>query len=178
MPRGSFITSGTPTAAASRAASAAALPPHDTVRRRSRLTSSRALLSCAGTTTRRGQRHRHRLRHAGVVVAELPSLIPSNASDALGRFRKVMTVLYAGGGLLHFPDLLGRGPISAAVGASSFEALSPVLQAVTVGWSVLGPVAALGMGTGRAWGEAVMVAVASAEIVLGVDFTDAMAPAA
>ena len=64
------------------------------------------------------------------------------------------------------------------MGASSFEALSPVLQAVTVGWSVLGPVAALGMGTGRAWGEAVMVAVASAEIVLGVDFTDAMAPAA
>ena len=42
---------------------------------------------------------------------------------------------------------------------------------------MLGPLAAIGMGTGRAWGEALLVAVASAEIILGVDFADAMSPA-
>jgi len=57
---------------------------------------------------------RRRRRNGGVAVAELPSLIPDNADDALGRFRKVLTPLYLGGGLLHAPDLFGMGPICAA----------------------------------------------------------------
>lgn len=108
--------------------------------------------------------------------AELPPLVPADADDALGRFRKVMTVLYAAGGALHFPDLLGRGPISAACGVDAFGDLSPILQAVTVGWAALGPIAAFGLATERAWGDAVLVGVASTEVVLGVDFADAMAP--
>jgi hypothetical protein len=94
------------------------------------------------------------IARGSVVIAALPSLVPENADDALGRFRKVMCGLYLAGGALHFPDLFGSGPISAACGTSSFSALSVVLQAVTLGWSVLGPVAAFG------------------------DFADAMAPAA
>ena len=117
-------------------------------------------------------------RRDGAAVAELPSLMPENADDALGRYRKVMTGLYAAGGLLHFPDLLGSGPISAAVGTSSFTELSPILQAVTVGWAVLGPTAAVGLSMGQAWGEAILVGVASTEIVLGVDFAEQMQPAA
>ena len=68
-----------------------------------------------------------------------------------------MTVLYAAGGALHFPDLLGRGPISAACGVDAFGDLSPILQAVTVGWAALGPIAAFGLATERAWGDAVLV---------------------
>ena len=99
-----------------------------------------------------------------------------DADDALARFRKVMTVLYAAGGALHFPDLFGAGPISGACGAEAFADLSPLLQAVTLGWATLGPIAAFGLGTGRAWGDAMLVGVASTEIVLGVDFAEAMAP--
>lgn len=126
----------------------------------------------------RGRGRRRGRTLSGATVAELPSLVPEDADDALGRYRKVMTGLYAAGGLLHVPDLLGKGPISAAVGTSSFWELSPLLQAVTVGWAVLGPVAAVGLGTGQAWGDAILVGVASTEIVLGIDFSDAMAPAA
>ena len=63
-----------------------------------------------------------------------------------------------------------------ACGAEAFADLSPLLQAVTLGWATLGPIAAFGLGTGRAWGDAVLVGVASTEIVLGVDFAEAMAP--
>ena len=118
------------------------------------------------------------IARGSVVVAALPSLVPENADDALGRFRKVMCGLYLAGGALHVPDLFGSGPMSAATGTSSFADLSLVLRAVTLGWSVLGPVAAFGLGVGAWWGEAILVFVASAEIVLGVDFADAMAPAA
>jgi hypothetical protein len=145
-------------AAASRSRTAAAVKPHHN---HIRLSNRFVVL-------------RRQRRHAGGAVAALPSLLPANADDALGRYRKVMTGLYAAGGLLHVPDLLGKGPISAAMGTSSFWELSPLLQAVTVGWAVLGPVAAVGLGTGQVWGEAILVAVASAEIVLGVDFSDAM----
>jgi len=109
-------------------------------------------------------------------AASLPPLVPADADDALARFRKVMTVLYAAGGALHFPDLFGAGPISGACDAEAFADLSPLLQAVTLGWATLGPIAAFGLGTGRAWGDAVLVGVASTEIVLGVDFAEAMAP--
>ena len=110
------------------------------------------------------------------VRAELPSLVPENSTDALGRFRKVMTVLYAAGGALHFPDLFGAGPISSACGVSSFFDLSPVLQAVTLGWAVCGPVASFGLAFGKPWGDAIVVGVASAEVILGIDFTEATAP--
>ena len=137
------------------------------------------LLHGMGKQTSRSVVTRSTRGRAGfIAVAELPSLTPKNADDALDRFRLVMTGLYAAGGLLHVPDLIGRGPICAAVGTSTFAGLSPLLRAVTVGWAVLGPAAAVGLGTKRAWGEAILVGVASTEIILGVDFADAMAPAA
>jgi hypothetical protein len=141
---------------------------------------------------RRTARSTRRGRTPGAAVAELelPSLLPETAADALGRYRKVMTGLYAAGrglaniaiarhvighcltktsrvqialdhaaengyqalsygGLLHMTDLFGAGPVSSAVGVSSFWELNHLLQAVTVGWAVLGPVAAVGLGTGR-----------------------------
>jgi hypothetical protein len=124
----------------------------------------------------RGARCHRKARGSPAVRAELPSLVPEDSADALGRFRKVMTVLYAAGGALHFPDLLGQGPISSACGTSSFSELSPLLQAVTAGWAFLGPAASFGLATGKPWGDAIVVAVASCEVVLGIDFADAMAP--
>ena len=118
----------------------------------------------------------HKARGSSAVRAELPSPVPEDSADALGRFRKVMTVLYAAGGALHFPDLLGQGPISSACGTSSFAELSPLLQAVTAGWAFLGPAASFGLATGKPWGDVIVVAVASCEVVLGIDFADAMAP--
>jgi hypothetical protein len=125
----------------------------------------------AGRPARRG-----RAASLTTRATSLPPLVPADADDALARFRKVMTVLYAAGGALHFPDLFGAGPISGACDAEAFADLSPLLQAVTLGWATLGPIAAFGLGTGRAWGDAVLVGVASTEIVLGVDFAEAMAP--
>ena len=115
----------------------------------------------------RGAGCHHKARGSSAVRAELPSLVPEDSADALGRFRKVMTVLYAAGGALHFPDLLGQGPISSACGTSSFSELSPLLQTVTAGWAFLGPVASFGLATSKSWGDAIVVAVASCEVVLG-----------
>ena len=143
--------------------------------------SCRRTASVAGAVTFRAPsvrsaRCHHKARGSSGICAELPSLVPEDSADALGRFRKVMTVLYAAGGALHFPDLLGQGPISSACGTSSFSELSPLLQTVTAGWAFLGPVASFGLATSKSWGDAIVVAVASCEVVLGFDFADAMAP--
>ena len=123
--------------------------------------------------------HKRISRRAPLSVrAELPSLVPADSTDALGRFRKVMTVLYFTGGALHFPDLLGEGPISRACGVDAFSDLNPLLQFVTLGWAVLGPVASFGLATNKTWGDAIVVAVASTEVILGINFADAMAPSA
>ena len=143
--------------------------------------SCRRTASVAGAVTFRapsakGAGSRYEARGSSAIRAELPSLVPEDSADALGRFRKVMTALYAAGGALHFPDLLGQGPISSACGTSSFSELSPLLQTVTAGWAFLGPVASFGLATSKSWGDAIVVAVASCEVVLGFDFADAMAP--
>ena len=142
-------------------------------------TSARPLAGVSPPRASAGPPARRRGRAASSLTtraASLPPLVPADADDALARFRKVMTVLYAAGGALHFPDLFGAGPISGACDAEAFADLSPLLQAVTLGWATLGPIAAFGLGTGRAWGDAMLVGVASTEIVLGVDFAEAMAP--
>ena len=145
--------------------------------------SSRRATSVAGSVnigsphaSRISSRLRHTRRCPMRTRAELPSLIPADSADALGRFRKVMVFLYAAGGALHFPDLFGAGPISSACGVVSFSELNPWLQAVTLGWAVCGPVASVGLATNKTWGDILVVAVASTEVVLGIDFTAEMAP--
>ena len=77
-------------------------------------------------------------------------MVPKDAADGLRRYRAVLGPLFLAGGLLHVPDVFGAGPVSSACGVGSFAELTTPLKALTLLW---------------------------AEIVLGIDFPDLIAPA-
>lgn len=105
------------------------------------------------------------------------SIVPADAEDGLRRYRAVLAPLFLAGGFLHVPDLFGAGPISGAFDASSLGELSPGARALTALWAVGGPAAAAGLATGSVVGDVGVTCVASAEIIVGLDFPSAIAPA-
>jgi len=105
------------------------------------------------------------------------SILPADAEDGLRRYRAVLAPLFLAGGFLHIPDLFGVGPISGAFDASSLSELSPGARALTALWAVGGPAAAAGLATGSFVGDVAVTCVASAEIIVGIDFPGAIAPA-
>ncbi len=105
------------------------------------------------------------------------SIVPADAEDGLRRYRAVLAPLFLAGGFLHVPDLFGAGPISGAFDASSLGELSPGARALTALWAVGGPAAAAGLATGSVVGDFGVTCVASAEIIVGLDFPSAIAPA-
>lgn len=105
------------------------------------------------------------------------SLVPKDAADGLRRYRAVLGPLFLAGGLLHVPDVFGAGPLSSACGVGSFAELTTPLKALTLLWAVGGPVTATGLFAGTFLGDVGVTLIASAEIVLGIDFPDLIAPA-
>ena len=105
------------------------------------------------------------------------SLVPKDAADGLRRYRAVLGPLFLAGGLLHVPDVFGAGPVSSACGVGSFAELTTPLKALTLLWAVGGPVTATGLFAGTFLGDVGVTLIASAEIVLGIDFPDLIAPA-
>jgi len=105
------------------------------------------------------------------------SILPADAEDGLRRYRAVLAPLFLAGGFLHVPDLFGVGPIAGAFDASSLGELSPGARALTALWAVGGPAAAAGLAMGSFVGDVAVTCVASAEIIVGIDFPDAIAPA-
>ena len=105
------------------------------------------------------------------------SLVPADAQDGLSRFRAVLAPLFFAGGALHAPDVFGAGPISNVCGVSAFTDLSTALQALTLLWAVGGPVAGVGLLNASFVGDIAVTAIASTEIIAGIDFPNVIAPA-
>lgn len=105
------------------------------------------------------------------------SLVPRDAEDGLSRYRAVLAPLFFAGGALHAPDVFGAGPISHVCDVNAFADLSAPLQALTLLWACGGPVAAVGLLRASFIGDVAVTAIASAEIIIGVDFPSAIAPA-
>ena len=98
------------------------------------------------------------------------SLLPSNSSDALFRYRKVMSVLFLLGSLLHAPDVVGIGPLSRFNAVSSFQELPVLAKLVTATWCVGGPMSAVFANKNLPIADFMVAFVASVEIIVGVDF--------
>ena len=100
------------------------------------------------------------------------SLLPRDSADALYRYRKVMSVLFALGGALHVPDVFGAGPLANANNVDSFQQLPLLAKLVTVLWSVGGPATALSASQNAPIADFMVSFVASCEIIVGVDFNE------
>ena len=98
------------------------------------------------------------------------SLLPSDSSDALFRYRKVMSVLFLLGSLLHAPDVVGIGPLSRFNAVSSFQELPVLAKLVTATWCVGGPMSAVFANKNLPIADFMVAFVASVEIIVGVDF--------
>lgn len=98
------------------------------------------------------------------------SLLPSDSSDALFRYRKVMSVLCLLGSLLHAPDVVGIGPLSRFNAVSSFQELPVLAKLVTATWCVGGPMSAVFANKNLPIADFMVAFVASVEIIVGVDF--------
>ena len=98
------------------------------------------------------------------------SLLPSDSSDALFRYRKVMSVLFLLGSLLHAPDVVGIGPLSRFNAVSSFQELPVLAKLVTATWCVGGPMSAVFANKNLPIADFMVAFVASVEINVGVDF--------
>jgi hypothetical protein len=98
------------------------------------------------------------------------SLLPSDSSDALFRYRKVMSVLFLLGSLLHAPDVVGIGPLSRFNAVSSFQELPVLAKLVTATWCVGGPMSAAFANKNLPIADFMVAFVASVEIIVGVDF--------
>ena len=98
------------------------------------------------------------------------SLLPSDSSDALFRYRKVMSVLFLLGSLLHAPDVVGNGPLSRFNSVSSFQELPVLAKLVTATWCVGGPMSAVFASMNLPIADFMVAFVASVEIIVGVDF--------
>lgn len=105
------------------------------------------------------------------------SLVPADAQDGLSRYRAVLAPLFFAGGALHAPDVFGTGPICNVCGVSAFTDLSAALQALTLLWAVGGPVAGAGLLNASFVGDIAVTAIASTEIIAGIDFPNVIAPA-
>ena len=100
------------------------------------------------------------------------TLLPKDSADALYRYRKVMSVLFALGGALHVPDVFGAGPLANANNVDSFQQLPLLAKLVTVLWSVGGPATALSASQNAPIADFMVSFVASCEIIVGVDFNE------
>ena len=100
------------------------------------------------------------------------TLLPKDSADALYRYRKVMSVLFALGGALHVPDVFGAGPLANANNVDSFQQLPLLAKLVTVLWSVGGPATALLASQNAPIADFMVSFVASCEIIVGVDFNE------
>jgi len=98
------------------------------------------------------------------------SLLPSDSSDALFRYRKVMSVLFLLGSLLHAPDVVGIGPLSRFNAVSSFQELPVLAKLVTATWCVGGPMSAAFANKNLPIADFMVAFVASVEIIVGIDF--------
>ena len=98
------------------------------------------------------------------------SLLPSDSSDALFRYRKVMSVLFLLGSLLHAPDVVGIGPLSRFNAVSSFQELPVLAKLVTATWCVGGPMSAVFANKNLPIADFMVAFVASVEIIVGIDF--------
>lgn len=139
---------------------------------------ARAFLS-SSSFSRSGKRTTTPKRHIGgkmvyiVSAKKFPdsfSLLPSNSSDALFRYRKVMSVLFLLGSLLHAPDVVGIGPLSRFNSVSSFQELPVLAKLVTATWCVGGPMSAFFARLNLPIADFMIAFVASVEIIVGVDF--------
>jgi len=129
--------------------------------------------------SRSGKRTTTPKRHIGgkmvflVSAKKFPdsfSLLPSNSSDALFRYRKVMSVLFLLGSALHAPDVVGIGPLSRFNSVSSFQELPVLAKLVTATWCVGGPMSAVFASINLPIADFMIAFVASVEIIVGVDF--------
>ena len=129
--------------------------------------------------SRSGKRTTTPKRHIGgkmvflVSAKKFPdsfSLLPSNSSDALFRYRKVMSVLFLLGSLLHAPDVVGIGPLSRFNSVTSFQELPVLAKLVTATWCVGGPMSAVFANKNLPIADFMVAFVASVEIIVGVDF--------
>jgi len=98
------------------------------------------------------------------------SLLPSDSSDALFRYRKVMSVLFLLGSALHAPDVVGSGPLSRFNAVTSFQELPVLAKLVTATWCVGGPMSAVFANKNLPIADFMVAFVASVEIIVGVDF--------
>ena len=139
---------------------------------------ARAFLS-SSSFSRSGKRTTTPKRHIGgkmvflVSAKKFPdsfSLLPSDSSDALFRYRKVMSVLFLLGSLLHAPDVVGIGPLSRFNAVSSFQELPVLAKLVTATWCVGGPMSAVFANKNLPIADFMVAFVASVEIIVGVDF--------
>jgi len=129
--------------------------------------------------SRSGKRTTTPKRHIGgkmvfnVSAKKFPdsfSLLPSDSSDALFRYRKVMSVLFLLGSALHAPDVVGSGPLSRFNAVTSFQELPVLAKLVTATWCVGGPMSAVFANKNLPIADFMVAFVASVEIIVGVDF--------
>ena len=98
------------------------------------------------------------------------ALLPEDSADALYRYRKVMSVLFALGGSLHAPDVFGNGPLSSLNDVHAFGDLPRLAQCVTLLWAIGGPAAALAASKNLPVADVMIGCIASCEILVGVGF--------
>lgn len=122
------------------------------------------------TTPKRQQRGKMVFLVSAKKFPDSFSLLPSNSSDALFRYRKVMSVLFLLGSLLHAPDVVGIGPLSRFNAVSSFQELPVLAKLVTATWCVGGPMSAVFANKNLPIADFMVAFVASVEIIVGVDF--------
>ena len=132
---------------------------------------ARAFLS-SSSFSRSGKRTTtpKRQQKGKMVFLDSFSLLPSDSSDALFRYRKVMSVLFLLGSLLHAPDVVGIGPLSRFNAVSSFQELPVLAKLVTATWCVGGPMSAVFANKNLPIADFMVAFVASVEIIVGVDF--------
>ena len=97
-------------------------------------------------------------------------MLPEDSADALYRYRKVMSVLFALGGSLHAPDVFGNGPLSSLNDVHAFGDLPRLAQCVTLLWAIGGPAAALAASKNLPVADVMIGCIASCEILVGVGF--------
>ena len=84
----------------------------------------------------------------------------------------MMSVLYALGASLHVPDLIGIGPLCSLNAVHSFEDLPTIAKVVTGVWAIGGPISSFTANANMKVSDILVCAIASVEIIVGVDFSD------
>ena len=104
------------------------------------------------------------------------SIVPADAEDGLRRYRAVLAPLPRRWVPPRSRSLRRRSDLRRLRRVVAGRAV-PGARALTALWAVGGPAAAAGLATGSVVGDVGVTCVASAEIIVGLDFPSAIAPA-